>query len=387
MAQVYKKINIDVNSKITDIVTAVQGDASSRYLDVVLWDSSVAIDLTGHEVRIYGKKADGTEFYNNGEITNATGGRCQFELTSQALALAQDLEVQIIIFKNNVEILSTQPFTIHVVKSLLSDSSIESSNEYGALVVLYQNLYEAYDLMTEMVQKIGNAGTVAQGLSLSTMFEVWEWLITYLQENSTAGVVDVVNVVNGKIGTPVDITSNLFNEVDKLKQQVFDSRIPLDTKLINTWKNYNTLSASISPETITEAEIFSVTGSGWVKSFSVRPYNFYVADTSTDSPCLLKINIYIDDVLYGNWLVTSVTANYTSATWSFVFDGDTEDAAIYADFGGQLQKHKVNQTSVTHSSKRILWFNKNVKVIACFTSGGATCASNISLKYGVGDSV
>lgn len=216
MAQVYKKINIDVNSKITDIVTAVQKDASSRYLDVVLWDSSTLIDLTGHEVRIYGKKADGTEFYNNGEITNATGGRCQFELTSQALAVANDLEVQIIVFKDNTEILSTQSFTIHVVKSLLSDSSIESSNEYGALVVLYQNLYEAYDLMTEMVQKIGNAGDIAQGLNLNTMFEVWEWLITYLKENSAASVVDVVNVINGKIGTSSDITnSSLFGAINK----------------------------------------------------------------------------------------------------------------------------------------------------------------------------
>lgn len=159
------------------------------------------LDLTGHEVRIYGRKADGKEFYNEGVITDHKKGRCQFELTTQALAVAQDLSVEIVIFKDNTEILSTLPFTIHVVKSLMSDSSIESSNEYGALVVLYQNLYEAYALMTEMVEKIGTPEAKAQELNLNTMFEVWDYLINYLEENSTASVVSTVNSINSKIGT------------------------------------------------------------------------------------------------------------------------------------------------------------------------------------------
>ena len=159
------------------------------------------LDLTGHEVRIYGRKADGKEFYNEGVITDHKKGRCQFELTTQALAVAQDLSVEIVIYKDNTEILSTLPFTIHVVKSLMSDSSVESSNEYGALVVLYQNLYEAYALMTEMVEKIGTPEEKAQELNLNTMFEVWDWLITYMEENSTASVVSTVNSINSKIGT------------------------------------------------------------------------------------------------------------------------------------------------------------------------------------------
>lgn len=159
------------------------------------------LDLTGHEVRIYGRKADGKEFYNEGVITDHKKGRCQFELTTQALAVAQDLSVEIVIYKDNTEILSTLPFTIHVVKSLMSDSSVESSNEYGALVVLYQNLYESYALMTEMVEKIGTPEEKAQELNLNTMFEVWDYLISYLEENSTASVVSTVNSINSKIGT------------------------------------------------------------------------------------------------------------------------------------------------------------------------------------------
>lgn len=111
------------------------------------------------------------------------------------------MSVEIVIFKDNTEILSTLPFTIHVVKSLMSDNTVESSNEYGALVVLYQNLYEAYALMTEMVEKIGTPGEKAQELNLNTMFQVWDWLVEYMEENSTANVVNTVNGIDSKIGT------------------------------------------------------------------------------------------------------------------------------------------------------------------------------------------
>lgn len=193
MAQVYNKMQIDVNKRVAEIITAVQNDAQSRFLDVVLLDGSTAINLAGHEVRIYGKKADGTEFYNDGTITQAAAGRCQFELTGQALAVAQDLEVQLIVYRDNREILSTQPFKIHVVKSLIAAGAVESTNEYGALVVLYQKLYEAHALMTTMVQNIGVPGEVAKQLTIDTMWDAWEYLCNYVSEDLTALLQNAIN--------------------------------------------------------------------------------------------------------------------------------------------------------------------------------------------------
>lgn len=72
------------------------------------------------------------------------------------------LEAEISIWENNTEIVTTQTFHIFVTESLRTSGSVESSNEYGALVVLFQNLYQALDLMTEMVQNFGQAGEVAQ---------------------------------------------------------------------------------------------------------------------------------------------------------------------------------------------------------------------------------
>lgn len=194
MAKTYNKLNIEINQKVTDIITAVQDDTNSRYLDVQLFDNGTPINLTGQEVRIFLKKPDGTNIWNNGEVTNATEGRCQFLLTTQTLAVCGVLETQISIWQNNEEILSTEIFKIFVTKSLRSSGSIESSNEYGSLVILFQNIYEALDLMTEMVQSFGTAGAVAQGIPVTTFWQMLEAVYTVNAEAlANASVSEVLN--------------------------------------------------------------------------------------------------------------------------------------------------------------------------------------------------
>lgn len=196
MAQTYNKLKIDIKEPVTDIITAKQNDSNSRFLDVYLYDGGVPIDLTGHEVRIYMLKADGTEVFNNGEITDATAGRCQFELTDQALGAYGKLLCEISIWYDNVQILTTPTFDIHVVKKLRTNGSIESSNEYGALVVLYQNLYEAIDLMTTMVEQFGEPGDVATAASIATFWQMLEYLYSVnknaLASSSVQGVIDLI---------------------------------------------------------------------------------------------------------------------------------------------------------------------------------------------------
>ncbi|WP_352400935.1 BppU family phage baseplate upper protein [Anaerotignum sp.] len=220
MAQVFNKIYVDVRTKNNDIITAVQNDSNSRFLDVSLLDNGLPINLTGHEVRIYGKKADGKEIYNNGTITEATNGRCQFELTDQALAVAQDLTVQIVLYYNNVQILQSLPFTIHVVESLISNGSIPSSNEYGALVVLYQNLYEAYDLMTTMTQNQGNKGEISTERNIETFWQMIEYMAKYLDTdiaNLLSTVLSEANIqgVIDRLGNAADISgTTIFGKLN-----------------------------------------------------------------------------------------------------------------------------------------------------------------------------
>lgn len=206
MAKTYNRLEIDVNKKPTDImVQAVQADSNSRYLDVTLFSNGVPLDLTGHEVRIFMKKPEnGGEIWNNGEITDAAAGRCQFLMTTEALAKMGHLQTQISVWKDNREILSTQIFEVNVTKSLLSDSAVEASNEYGALVVLFQNLYEAHALMTSMVNSFGSKGAISAARNIGTFWQALEYIAKYadtdlkgkldeaIAKSSTKGVLDLI---------------------------------------------------------------------------------------------------------------------------------------------------------------------------------------------------
>lgn len=177
MAKTYNKMQLDVSGGFNDIVTEVQGDQNSRYLDIYLFNNGIPIDLTGHTVRIYMCRPNTNpleEFFNDGEITEAARGRCQFLLSTQALAKEGMLEAQVSIWRGTEEILSTQVFKIMVTTNLRTNGSIESSNEYGALVVLFQNLYEAHDLMTTTVESFGESGETAASVPATTFWQMLE---------------------------------------------------------------------------------------------------------------------------------------------------------------------------------------------------------------------
>lgn len=215
MSQVYNKMRINVNEQITDIVTAKQNDANSRFLDVYLYDAGKPIDLTGNEVRIYMRKPDKTEIFNNGEITDATAGRCQFELTSQALAAYGVLFAEISIWKDNVEILTTQTFHIFIAESIRDDDSIESSNEYGALVVLFQNLYQSLDLMKDMLDNFGTPGAIAEEYNVTTFWGISEAILDALKKSSTDAIME-------RLGESTDTldSGTIFGAINDVKSDV-----------------------------------------------------------------------------------------------------------------------------------------------------------------------
>ena len=96
MAKTYNRLEIDVNKKPNSIgIRPVQHDTKSRYLDVCLYENGVPINLTGEQVRITFRKADGSTFFNQGEVTDANEGRCQFALTNEILSEAKAVEAQI----------------------------------------------------------------------------------------------------------------------------------------------------------------------------------------------------------------------------------------------------------------------------------------------------
>lgn len=77
-------------------------------------------------------KPDNKEIFNDLQVVDATRGICKLELTSQALAVPGNLDLELVIMEGESK-LSTMPFTVDVIKSKNSAAAIESSNEYKAL--------------------------------------------------------------------------------------------------------------------------------------------------------------------------------------------------------------------------------------------------------------
>ena len=263
---------IEINKKPEDIITAVQNDTNSRYLDVYLYDNGVPINLTGCEVRICAKKPNDTgDVWNDGEIKDAVNGRCQFLLTTGMLATVGEMETQIQIWKDNTFILSTEIFNIVVGRSLLGESSVEESNEYGALVILFQNLYQALYLMEQMVNNFGTAGTIAEARNILNFWQGIEYIAKYVDTTlaqkiddviANASVQGVLNLIGTAADTgATDTTGTMMGKLNAILQN--SNRIP--KSMIDTDIQYAGFVESGDTSGVTK-EIFSVTGRGRILS-------------------------------------------------------------------------------------------------------------------------
>lgn len=306
MAKTFNRMRIDVSTKPTDIITEVQADSNSRYLDIYLFNNGIPIDLTGHEVRIYMRKPDNTEIWNDGEITEPTNGRCQFLLTTQALARVGVLHTQISIWKENEEILSTQIFDIMITESLRTTGSIESSNEYGALVVLFQNLYEAHDLMTTMVENIGNPSEVAAQYNLATMWQAWEFLTDYMKTDLTQMIEQAlanasVQGVLDKIGNTADtggsdVAGTTMAKLNHLIGKTLDGIAGVTSQ---TKKFTQTVKGLVSKQRTT-----TINGSGRILVWSSSGYDMYVR-VDGGNKFSLSIDNFIFEIYFNESIILS----------------------------------------------------------------------------------
>lgn len=203
MAKHYTKLIIEINEDITSKVTAVKGDVNSRFLDVQLFNDSVPLDLTSHTVTMSAKSHPDSNFkvpinkFIDGVITDATNGRCQFELKTDILGQTGVLILQISIFSGQQEVLSTNPFNLYVIDGLRNDEQIEASNEFGALVVLFSEIQNALDDMHAIRENFGEPSEESVEAGTDTF---WKAL-----EKSIKGSADLVAYdIPSKIGEETD---------------------------------------------------------------------------------------------------------------------------------------------------------------------------------------
>ena len=152
MNKSYQYLDIDINKKIYRRLNAVQGDTKSRYILVSLYNNSIAFDLSNCSVKVFGVKSDKKIFFNYANIIDASKGQFEIELTSQALAVNGELQIQILVLGANQERLTTCTFFIDVDRTIVDDNAIQSENEFTALTKGLADLAE-YDTYKNNILK------------------------------------------------------------------------------------------------------------------------------------------------------------------------------------------------------------------------------------------
>lgn len=146
-----KIIKLDLNKdRLYEKIKAKQGDTKSRFLLFQLFDGASPFSLVNRSVRAYMIKPDGQEVFNDLVINDRNEGYCTLELTNQVLAKVGIVKIELMITEGDKK-LTSSVFELEVDKSINSEDSIVSTNEFGALLNGLASLSE-YDNYKTQVQ-------------------------------------------------------------------------------------------------------------------------------------------------------------------------------------------------------------------------------------------
>ena len=158
-----KVINVNLHQPIYERLTAKQGDIASRYLLFHLLDGDKPFDLSNRTVRVYAIKPDKTEIFNDLTINDANKGYCTLELTSQCLASAGVVKMELYISESG-KVLTSIPFELEVIPCINTANGVTSTNEFSALEVALSSLQDYNNLRMEIIQARKGHETVGKRL-------------------------------------------------------------------------------------------------------------------------------------------------------------------------------------------------------------------------------
>ena len=125
-------VDLDLSSNSSFKIITMQGDIASRFIEFHLTYNNETFDLTGKTVSCRYLNDDKTTITTNLVINDKKNGICTLDVPYTLMKNPYTSRCELVIKQSN-EILSTIPFTVEVVKSLVKSSVVESSDEFGAL--------------------------------------------------------------------------------------------------------------------------------------------------------------------------------------------------------------------------------------------------------------
>lgn len=206
-----KQLIIDVWQQHSDVVTAVEGEVNSRFLDVSLVDGEMPLDLTNALVQIYVTKPNGDIVYNEVEIMDAIHGKINIPLTAQMSTLSgisKGFEIRVI--SKNGEILKVVGPVI-VVTEASPDEPIESLSEFTALT-----------------QAIIDLQDIKNSIENSDDYQDLQYIIEYLQQFGDTGTINTkLTALETKIAELTERISSAENEIycDSVKLTTLEKEV------------------------------------------------------------------------------------------------------------------------------------------------------------------
>lgn len=131
---VTKHIYIDAWQPVENVVSAVQGEASSRFLIAHIINNGAPVDLTSATVSFYGTKPDGTLIYNGCEILDASNGIVSVALTQQMSSAVGEYKECGFNISLIDSVLKVGGVSIAISAASEYDDVVESQDEFSALV-------------------------------------------------------------------------------------------------------------------------------------------------------------------------------------------------------------------------------------------------------------
>lgn len=147
-----KEAIIDINEKMLENLTAMQGDSGRAILFSILADGKV-YDLTDKEVRAYAIKPDKTKVFSNLEVLYAERGLAELRLTNQLLAVPGKIKLILVISKENAT-LSSKVVLLNVEPTLMDDAAIESTDSFSTFQQTLANATEVEKRFGEMLDRL-----------------------------------------------------------------------------------------------------------------------------------------------------------------------------------------------------------------------------------------
>lgn len=128
-----QKIFLDSCRYIKNTVTIKQNDTRTRFLEIHFSCNRVPMNLTSCSVQAVLKKPDKKIIFSQAQITDAENGTAELALTKQTLALSGEILAEVSVYGTSGELLSSMPFSINVIGTLIDERLIESTDEFSAL--------------------------------------------------------------------------------------------------------------------------------------------------------------------------------------------------------------------------------------------------------------